>query len=112
MENMTENTADTTTDVQYANLSAFQRDILLVLSRLERGEEDSYGLAIKRLLEDRYGEDVNHGRLYPNLDEMIDLGLVERGQIDKRTNRYTLTDVGRDLLFEHGRAVCELFEDL
>ncbi|ELZ20434.1 PadR family transcriptional regulator [Natrinema limicola JCM 13563] len=35
-----------------------------------------YGLAIKRELEDYYGTEVNHGRLYPNLDELVDLGLV------------------------------------
>lgn len=107
---MTENTTQTTTDVQYANLSAFQRDILLVLMRLETAEEDSYGLAIKRRLEERYGSDVNHGRLYPNLDELIENDLVDRGQIDKRTNRYTPTDSGRSLLEAHGQAITELFD--
>ena len=107
---MTENTAETKVDVQYANLSAFQRDILLVLQRLENSDEDSYGLAIKRHLEDRYDSEVNHGRLYPNLDELIEMALVERGQIDKRTNRYTLTDAGRGLLRSHGAEVTELFE--
>ncbi|MFB6180007.1 MAG: PadR family transcriptional regulator [Halorientalis sp.] len=107
---MTENTADTKAEVQYANLSAFQRDILLVLLRLEHSDEDSYGLAIKRRLESRYDSEVNHGRLYPNLDELIEMGLVERGQIDKRTNRYTLTDAGRDLLQSHLAEVAELFE--
>lgn len=107
---MTENTTDTKEDVQYANLSAFQRDILLVLQRLSNSDEDSYGLAIKRRLEDRYGSEVNHGRLYPNLDEMIEDGLIERGQIDKRTNRYTLTDDGRALLQSHGDEITALFE--
>jgi len=106
---MTENTADESADVQYANLSAFQRDILLILRRLEQSEEDSYGLAIKRRLEDRYDSEVNHGRLYPNLDDLIEYSLVERGQIDKRTNRYTLTDEGRDLLEGHGASITDLF---
>lgn len=108
---MTENTADTKVGVQYANLSAFQRDILLVLLRLEDSDEDSYGLAIKRRLESRYDSDVNHGRLYPNLDELIENDLIERGQIDKRTNRYTATDAGRELLRAHGEEIAELFED-
>jgi DNA-binding PadR family transcriptional regulator len=107
---MTEHKTDTEADVKYANLSAFQRDILLVLMRLEDTEDDSYGLAIKGRLEDRYEDEVNHGRLYPNLDDLIDLGLVERGQIDKRTNRYTLTDEGRHLLERHGESIRELFE--
>jgi DNA-binding PadR family transcriptional regulator len=107
---MTENITETKVDVQFANLSAFQRDILLVLLRLENSDEDSYGLAIKRRLEARYDSEVNHGRLYPNLDELIESELVDRGQIDKRTNRYTLTDTGRDLLRAHGEEVAELFE--
>jgi len=107
---MTEHTAITEIDVQYANLSAFQRDILFVLHRLEESEEDSYGLAIKRRLEHRYDSEVNHGRLYPNLDELIENELVDRGQIDKRTNRYTLTESGRALLRAHSEEVAELFE--
>ncbi|MFC7173094.1 helix-turn-helix transcriptional regulator [Haloplanus litoreus] len=39
-----------------------------------------------------------HGRLYPNLDDLFEKGLVERGSVDKRTNSYALTDAGRDLL--------------
>lgn len=107
---MTANETDGTTDVAYADLSAFQRDVLLVLLRLEPSEEDSYGLAIKRLLEDRYDESVNHGRLYPNLDELIDLGLVERGQIDKRTNRYTLSPAGRQLIRDHAETIEDLLD--
>ena len=70
-------------------LTAFQRDILAVLA-----EEPMYGLAIKRELETYYDEDVNHGRLYPNLDELVDLDLVEKSELDKRTNEYQLTDGG------------------
>ncbi|RXK49358.1 PadR family transcriptional regulator [Halorientalis pallida] len=105
---MTETESSTTADVTYADLSAFQRDVLVVLRRLESSEEDSYGLAIKRRLEDRYDDDVNHGRLYPNLDELVEFGLVERGEIDKRTNRYTLTAAGLSLLQAHADALDEL----
>lgn len=77
-----------------ANLTAFQRDLLWVLAN--RG--GSKGLAIKRVLEGYYDEHVNHGRLYPNLDELVDLGLVEKGRRDMRTNEYTLTDAGADAL--------------
>lgn len=98
---MTQSETDGTTDVQYADLSAFQRDVLMVLKRLESRDEDSYGLGIKRHLEARYDESVNHGRLYPNLDKLIDWGLVECGQIDDRTNRYTLTERGKTRLRQH-----------
>jgi len=107
---MTEGESSTTTDVTYPDLSAFQRDVLIVLRRLESSEEDSYGLAIKRHLEDRYDDDVNHGRLYPNLDELVELGLVERGEIDKRTNRYTLTADGLALLQTHADSLDELLD--
>jgi DNA-binding PadR family transcriptional regulator len=73
-----------------ANLTAFQRDLLWVLAK--RG--GSMGLAIKQNLEGYYSEHVNHGRLYPNLDELVDAGLVEKGKRDDRTNEYTLTDAG------------------
>ncbi|MCU4924404.1 PadR family transcriptional regulator [Halobacteria archaeon AArc-dxtr1] len=70
-------------------LTAFQNNILVILAR-----EPMYGLAIKRDLEDYYGTEVNHGRLYPNLDELVELGLVEKSELDKRTNQYSLTDDG------------------
>jgi DNA-binding PadR family transcriptional regulator len=70
-------------------LTAFQQNILVIL-----GEEPRYGLAIKRQLEDYYDDEVNHGRLYPNLDDLVEMGLVEKSELDKRTNQYALTDEG------------------
>jgi DNA-binding PadR family transcriptional regulator len=71
------------------DLTAFQQTVLYVLS-----ESPRYGLAIKRELEDYYGEEVNHGRLYPNLDDLVGQGLVEKSELDKRTNEYALTEGG------------------
>jgi len=76
-------------------LTAFQQNILVTLS-----EEPMYGLAIKRALEDYYGTDVNHGRLYPNLDELVEMGLVEKSELDKRTNQYALTEAGVDAIVD------------
>jgi DNA-binding PadR family transcriptional regulator len=70
-------------------LTAFQGNILTILA-----EEPMYGLAIKRELEDYYGTEVNHGRLYPNLDDLVEMGLVEKSELDKRTNQYELTEDG------------------
>ena len=82
--------AQTLTETSTArNLTAFQHNILVILS-----EEPMYGLAIKRELEDFYGEEVNHGRLYPNLDTLVEKGFVEKSELDKRTNQYELTDDG------------------
>ncbi len=72
-------------------LTAFQQNILAILA-----EEARYGLAIKRELEEYYGGEVNHGRLYPNLDDLVEMGLVEKSELDKRTNQYALTDAGEE----------------
>ncbi len=76
-------------------LTAFQNNILVILAK-----EPMYGLAIKRELEEYYGSEVNHGRLYPNLDELVDLGLVEKSELDKRTNQYSLTEDGYDAVLD------------
>ena len=77
-------------------LTGFQRDLLYVLAELDQpsGQE-----VMDRISEER-SEEVNHGRLYPNLDTLVDHGLVEKGQIDRRTNYYALTDEGRSALEE------------
>lgn len=76
------------------DLTAFQRDILYIIE----GQNDPHGLAIKSSLEEYYQNDVNHGRLYPNLDQLVERGLVSKGEYDKRTNIYNLTKQGKDLL--------------
>lgn len=81
--------------MDFGNLSAFQRDLLIVIA----GERHS-GLEIKRVLDaDRY-ERINHGRLYSNLNGLVDDGLVNKGSRDARTNEYRLTDDGRAALDE------------
>jgi len=82
----------------HRDLTSFQRNILTVLA-----SEPRYGLAIKRELEDYYAEEVNHGRLYPNLDELVDEGLIEKSQLDKRTNQYALTESGFDAILDQVR---------
>ena len=77
------------------DLTAFQQNILVILS-----EEPMYGLAIKRQLETYYGTEVNHGRLYPNLDDLVEMGLIEKSELDKRTNQYELTETGRDVVHD------------
>lgn len=72
------------------DLSSFQRDVLYIIAGLDQ----AYGLAIKEELEQYYESEVNHGRLYPNLDELVDNGFIEKGEIDGRTNQYILTERG------------------
>jgi PadR family transcriptional regulator PadR len=73
------------------DLTGFQRDLLYVIA----GLEDPHGLAIKDELEDYYEKEIHHGRLYPNLDTLVDKGLVEKGTLDRRTNMYSVTRRGQ-----------------
>ena len=85
------------------DLTAFQQHILLDVAIRERQDDERpHGLAIKDDLSEMYRgvgkfddqETVNHGRLYPNLDKLVDRGLLEKGKRDDRTNWYALTQAG------------------
>ena len=72
------------------DLTGFQRDLLYTIA----GMDEPHGLAIKDQLEDYYGKEIHHGRLYPNLDTLVEKGLVDKGEVDRRTNYYALTSRG------------------
>ena len=86
----------------------FKQQILFVIAGFETGRyrnetysnDVAHGLAVKSALEEKRKEEVNHGRLYPNLDELIDAGLIEKSELDKRTNRYELTDASWQYLHD------------
>ncbi|AHB67808.1 PadR family transcriptional regulator [Haloarcula hispanica N601] len=40
-------------------------------------------------------QESNHGRLYPNHDDLVNKGLLEKGELDKRTSVYTVTQRGK-----------------
>lgn len=73
------------------DLTGFQRDLLYVVN----GLNGPHGLGIKDDLEDYYDKEIHHGRLYPNLDTLVDKGLIEKSEKDRRTNIYTLTQRGQ-----------------
>lgn len=73
------------------DLSGFQRDCLYVIA----GREDPSGLDVKAELDEYYEDEIHHGRLYPNLDALVQKGLVEKGAKDDRTNKYSLTQRGQ-----------------
>ena len=70
-------------------LTGFQRDLLYVIA----GSDRPSGQEIKERIGKDVGE-VNHGRLYPNLDALVEEGLVDKGQQDRRTNYYTISEDG------------------
>jgi DNA-binding PadR family transcriptional regulator len=90
------------------DLTGFQRDALYVVAGLDQPK----GLAIKEELDEYYGSEVNHGRLYPNLDALVEKGLIEKGQKDDRTNEYTVTNRGQGELEARREWEDQLVEEL
>ena len=72
------------------DLTGFQRDLLYVIA----GADQPSGQDVKEDVEQYYTAEINHGRLYPNLDTLVNKELVEKGQLDRRTNYYAITDDG------------------
>ena len=72
------------------DLTGFQRDLLFVIA----GMGEPHGIAVKDEVEEYYGSEIHHGRLYPNLDVLVEMGLVNKTTIDQRTNGYILTERG------------------
>ena len=77
-------------------LTDFQADALTAANNADTPT----GQNLLRWIEDnsQTHERVNHGRLYPNLDELVDKGLLYKDNLDKRTNLYVITEEGREWL--------------
>lgn len=78
-------------------LTSFQRDCVSVIA----GLEDPSGTAIKDQLNECYDEGVYAGRLYSNLDTLVEEGYVEKRPQSDRTNSYRLTEEGKAALKDH-----------
>jgi len=78
----------------YHELTGFQRDLLYVIAGFDRPS----GQRVASALEERRQDKITHGRLYPNLDALVDAGLVEKGESSRRTNFYALTSDGETVL--------------
>jgi len=93
------------------NLSGFQRDLIKAIIKIDRTGGKPSGLNVKRRLEERYDVKINHGRLYPNLDALVDMSLVEKGDIDRRTKSYRPTDSATELVRRELQADVDIFEE-
>lgn len=78
------------------DLTGFQRDLLYVIA----GKDQPSGQDVKDEVEQYYEAEINHGRLYPNLDTVVNKEFVEKGQLDRRTNYYDITEKGLNQLEE------------
>lgn len=76
------------------DLTGFQRDLLYVIA----GADQPSGQDVKDEVESYYSSEINHGRLYPNLDTLVNKELVEKGQLDRRTNYYGITQDGESAI--------------
>ena len=81
------------------DLTGFQRSLLREIYRMDQPS----GQAVKERIEALTGQHINHGRLYPNLDTLVDSQLVEKGSQDRRTNYYEVTNDGRRLVEQTAR---------
>ncbi|UTF55864.1 PadR family transcriptional regulator [Natronosalvus rutilus] len=88
------------------DLTAFQTHLLCLIHRFGPVE----GVTLQNALEDLYPEDINHGRLYPSLDRMVDSGLITKQtkEKDKRRKEYALTGRGEWVAEEYHQFVREM----
>lgn len=106
---MSESTQAATTDGEQSetnaeppvDLTGFQRDLLVAIERLTEDGEGPHGLAVKAKLEEKGYGDVHHGRMYPNLNELVREGLVHKSEKDLRTNEYALSSRGRAVMADY-----------
>lgn len=86
------------------DLTGFQRDLLWVIASLDApsGQEilEAYVRSTASV-----GTSVNVGqsRLYPNLNTLVDKGLVTKSAQNQRANTYEITELGRTQLIERRR---------
>ena len=71
-------------------LRGFQRDVLFVVYGLDAPN----GQEILDEMERSLSGDVRPGRLYSNLDDLVEMGLVRKARTGGRANRYELTTAG------------------
>jgi len=92
---------------QSFELTGFQRDLLYVVG----GSDQPSGQMVRREME-QYVDNVNHGRLYPNLDTLVEHSLVEKGSQDQRTNYYEVTERGKGLILDRRKWENQYVSDL
>jgi len=76
------------------DLTGFQRDFLYCIAALDAPT----GAGVKQEFEKHVENDINHGRLYPNLDELADEELISKTSKNDRANICQLTESGIDLI--------------
>ncbi|MDS0261895.1 helix-turn-helix transcriptional regulator [Haloarcula sp. S1CR25-12] len=90
---------------QWYTCSGFQRDLLLGVVTHDRLDESPYGVALQEWLGARYPRDVVRSRVYHNLGELVEAGLLARDGSSAYRTPYRLTDASKQCLATHGQFV-------
>ena len=69
------------------DLTGFQRDPLYVIA----GADQPSGQDVKEEVEQYYSTEINHGRLYPNIDWLVDEGFLEKSKRDTSYFKHMVT---------------------
>lgn len=93
------------TELNFYQLTGFQRDIIRVISRHQLDGTRPSGATIQEDVGEKWNEEINHGRMYPNLDQLAlavegddaeklawDTAWIDKRERDRRTKQYSLTD--------------------
>ena len=80
--------------VRWFDLNSSKRDLLVEIYQMDHPS----GQAIRHRMQAEHGEDVTTTRLYSNLNDLVDHGLLDKGEQDLRTNYYEVTNDGRRLV--------------
>lgn len=75
-------------------LTLYRLECLAAVGTLEGEQEQVSGLDILEIVSEFLDDNGYHGRLYPNLDWLVDQGLLEKTPVDGRTKNYSLTGEG------------------
>ena len=73
----------------WGDLTGFKRSLLRVLAELDAPN----GLELEAALKAAY-PNLTHARVYQNLDQLADQGLIIKSSVTDRENAYRLTDDG------------------
>ena len=85
--------------VRWFDLNSSKRDLLVEIYQMDQPS----GQDIRGRIEAEHGEDVTHTRLYSNLNDLVDYGLIDKGEQNRRTNYYEVTNDGRRLVEDTAR---------
>jgi DNA-binding PadR family transcriptional regulator len=90
------------------DLPGYRRDILLALAH----SGPANGHRIMDVLSALRGEEITDGGFYPNLNALVDEGLIEKHEQkhNKRSNEYALSERGRETIREHAQRIAGALE--